>query len=66
MVLTLAAIAVMLMVGGQDVLAGRTTAGELAAFIFYAFIVAGPSAPSARCGRNSSGPRVPPNGSWNC
>ena len=41
MVLTLAAIAVMLMVGGQDVLAGRTTAGELAAFIFYAFIVAG-------------------------
>ena len=41
MVLTLAAIAVMLWVGGQDVLAGRTTAGELAAFIFYAFIVAG-------------------------
>ena len=41
MVLVLAAIAVMLMVGGQDVLAGQTTAGELAAFIFYAFIVAG-------------------------
>ena len=41
MVLTLAAITVMLMIGGQDVLAGRTTAGELAAFIFYAFIVAG-------------------------
>ena len=41
MVFTLAAIAVMLWVGGQDVLAGRTTAGELAAFIFYAFIVAG-------------------------
>ena len=41
MVLTLAAIAVMLWVGGQDVLVGRTTAGELAAFIFYAFIVAG-------------------------
>lgn len=41
MVLVLAAIAVMLIVGGQDVLAGQTTAGELAAFIFYAFIVAG-------------------------
>ncbi len=39
MVLTLAAIAVMLWVGGQDVIAGRTSAGELAAFIFYAFIV---------------------------
>jgi ATP-binding cassette, subfamily B, bacterial len=41
MLLVLAAIAVMLWLGGQDVLAGRTTPGELAAFIFYAFIVAG-------------------------
>ena len=41
MVLTLAAIAGMLWVGGNDVLAGRTSLGELAAFIFYAFIVAG-------------------------
>jgi ATP-binding cassette, subfamily B, bacterial len=31
----------MLWVGGQDVLAGRISPGELAAFIFYAFIVAG-------------------------
>jgi ATP-binding cassette subfamily B protein len=31
----------MLWVGGQDVLQGRTTAGELAAFVFYALIVAG-------------------------
>ena len=31
----------MLWIGGQDVIAGRTSAGELAAFIFYAFIVAG-------------------------
>ena len=38
-------------VGGQDVLVGRTTAGELAAFIFYAFIVPGRSARSARCGQ---------------
>jgi ATP-binding cassette, subfamily B, bacterial len=41
MLLVLAAIAVMLWLGGQDVLAGRTSPGELAAFIFYAFIVAG-------------------------
>ena len=41
MVLVLGAIAGMLWVGGQDVLAGRTTPGDLAAFIFYALLVAG-------------------------
>ncbi len=41
MLLVFGAIAVMLWVGGQDVLSGNTSAGELAAFIFYAFIVAG-------------------------
>ena len=41
MLLVMAAIATMLWVGGNDVIAGRITAGELAAFIFYAFIVAG-------------------------
>lgn len=41
MVLTPAAIAAMLWVGGNDVIAGRTTAGELIAFIFYALVVAG-------------------------
>lgn len=41
MMLTLASIAGMLWIGGQDVLTGRTSAGELTAFIFYAFIVAG-------------------------
>jgi ATP-binding cassette subfamily B protein len=41
MILTLAAIASMLWMGGQDVLAGRTSAGELTAFIFYALLVAG-------------------------
>ena len=41
MALTLACIASMIWVGGQDVLAGRTSPGALAAFIFYAFIVAG-------------------------
>ena len=40
MVLVLAAIAVMLWIGGQEVLTGRTSAGELTAFIFYAVIVA--------------------------
>jgi ATP-binding cassette subfamily B protein len=41
MLLVLSAIAVMLWVGGQDVLSGQISPGELAAFIFYAFIVAG-------------------------
>ena len=41
MLLVMSAIAVMLWVGGQDVVAGRTTAGDLAAFIFYSVIVAG-------------------------
>jgi len=41
MLLVMAAIATMLWVGGSDVLAGQISAGELAAFIFYAFIVAG-------------------------
>jgi ATP-binding cassette subfamily B protein len=41
MLLVLCAIATMVWVGGQDVLAGSISPGELAAFIFYAFIVAG-------------------------
>jgi ATP-binding cassette subfamily B protein len=41
MMLVLGAIATMLWVGGQDVLSGSISPGELAAFIFYAFIVAG-------------------------
>jgi ATP-binding cassette subfamily B protein len=41
MLLVFGAVATMLWVGGQAVLSGATTAGELAAFIFYAFIVAG-------------------------
>ena len=40
MVLVLAAIAIMLWIGGQEVLLGRTSAGELIAFIFYAVLVA--------------------------
>ena len=41
MFLVFGAVSTMLWVGGQDVLASRISAGELAAFIFYAFIVAG-------------------------
>ena len=41
MLLVFGAVASMLWVGGQDVLSGAISAGELAAFIFYAFIVAG-------------------------
>lgn len=41
MLLVFGAVATMLWVGGQDVLSGNTSSGELAAFIFYAFIVAG-------------------------
>ena len=38
--LTFSAITVMLWVGGMDVIAGRMSGGELAAFVFYAVIVA--------------------------
>ena len=40
MLLVLGSIGGMLWVGGQDVLAGRVTPGELAAFVFYALVVA--------------------------
>lgn len=39
--LVLGAIAVMLWIGGHDVVAGKITAGELTAFLFYAVMVAG-------------------------
>jgi ATP-binding cassette subfamily B protein len=38
-VLVLGAVAVMLWVGGMDVMAGRISGGELAAFLFYSLIV---------------------------
>lgn len=38
-VLVLGAVAVMLWVGGMDVMGGRISAGELAAFVFYSLIV---------------------------
>ena len=41
MLLVMSAIAVMLWVGGQDVVIGRSSAGDLAAFLFYSIIVAG-------------------------
>ena len=40
MILVLGAIAVMIWVGGHDVLNGRTSPGELTAFVFYAVMVA--------------------------
>ena len=40
-VLAFGAVSVVLWIGGHDVLAGRVTAGELSAFIFYAIVVAG-------------------------
>ena len=41
MLIVMSAIATMLWIGGRDVLSGSLTPGELAAFIFYAFMVAG-------------------------
>ncbi|MEO9902577.1 ABC transporter transmembrane domain-containing protein [Nisaea sp.] len=39
--LVFGSIAVILWIGGKDVLAGRISAGELSAFVFYAAVVAG-------------------------
>lgn len=41
MSLAMVAMGVMLWIGGQDVLSGHSSPGELTAFIFYAFIVGG-------------------------
>ena len=41
MVLAFGAIAAMIYIGGVDVLSGKISPGDLAAFIFYAFLVAG-------------------------
>jgi ATP-binding cassette subfamily B protein len=40
MLIAFCAVGVILWIGGHDVLAGRLTAGELTAFVFYAFVVA--------------------------
>jgi len=40
MLIAFSAVGVILWVGGRDVLAGRLTAGELSAFVFYASVVA--------------------------
>jgi len=41
MLLAFCAVAVILWIGGHDVLAGRLSAGDLSAFVFYAVLVAG-------------------------
>src|SRR5262249_7006116 len=41
MLLAFCAVAIILWIGGHDVLAGRLTAGDLSAFVFYAVLVAG-------------------------
>ncbi len=40
MLIAFCAVGLILWAGGHDVLAGRLTAGELSAFVFYAFVVA--------------------------
>jgi ATP-binding cassette, subfamily B, bacterial len=41
MLIAFSAVGIILWIGGQDVLAGRLSAGELSAFVFYAAVVAG-------------------------
>ena len=41
MLIAFSAVGLILWVGGYDVLAGRLTAGDLSAFVFYALVVAG-------------------------
>ncbi|XKE46852.1 ABC transporter ATP-binding protein/permease [Halomonas organivorans] len=50
MLVIFAAVGVMLWQGGQAVLAGRLTAGELSAFVFYAVLAAGAVATLAEVG----------------
>jgi len=41
MLLAFGAVGIVMWIGGHDILAGRLTAGELSAFVFYSIIVAG-------------------------
>ena len=41
MLLVFGAVGIMIWVGGQNVILGTTSPGQLAAFIFYAVLVAG-------------------------
>ena len=65
MLMVFGAVATLLWVGGQDVLAGRTSPGDLAAFIFYAFVVAGSVGAISEVWSDLQR-AVRPNGSWNC
>ena len=58
MLIAFCAVGVILWVGGHDVLAGRMTAGELSAFVFYAVVVG--DAARARSPRSGASCSAPP------
>ena len=62
MLIGFCAVGVILWVGGHDVFAGRLSAGELSAFVFYAAIVAASAGVVSKCGARSSAPRARPSG----
>ena len=62
-VLVFGGIGIILWIGGHDVLAGRLTAGELSAFVFYAAMVAAAAGRHQRGHRATcSAARAPPSG----
>jgi len=66
MLIAFSAVGVLLWIGGHDVLAGRLTAGELSAFVFYASVVATGAGTVSEIWASCSAPRGPPSGSWSC
>ena len=62
MLIAFCAVGVILWIGGHDVFAGRLSAGELSAFVFYAVIVAAAPAPCPKCGASCSARPARPSG----
>jgi ATP-binding cassette subfamily B protein len=58
--LVFVAVGIILWIGGHDVLAGRLSAGELSAFVFYAVVVATSIGAVAKLREKSSVPQVRP------
>jgi ATP-binding cassette subfamily B protein len=64
--LAFGAITLVLWIGGRDVLAGRISAGDLSAFVFYAVIVAMAVGTLSEVGATSSVPQAPRRRSPSC
>src|SRR6185312_2989520 len=64
MLIAFSAVGVIMWIGGHDVFAGRISAGELSAFVFYAAMLAAGAGTVAEVWASCSAPLAPPSGWW--